>query len=191
MIGHELTHGVTQHEANLEYSGQSGALNESVSDVLRHPGQADGARPERDDSDWLIGADIVGPVLQPALRSMQAPGTANPYDDQPADMDGYVEGGDVHINSGIPNRAFAVTATTLGGNTWDAAGPIWYATPDRPAAALDGDVRGVRGPDAGPRAAPVRHDVEGAGRGAGRVGGREGRGALTGAHANAGITSAP
>ena len=42
-------------------------------------------------------------------------------------MDGYVDGGDVHTNSGIPNRAFAVTATTLGGNSWDAAGPIWYA----------------------------------------------------------------
>ena len=34
MIGHELTHGVTQHEANLVYSGQSGALNESISDVF-------------------------------------------------------------------------------------------------------------------------------------------------------------
>jgi Zn-dependent metalloprotease len=39
-----------------------------------------------------------------------------------------VQGGDVHTNSGIPNRAFAITATTLGGNSWDAAGPIWYAT---------------------------------------------------------------
>ena len=34
VIGHELTHGVTQHEANLTYSGQSGALNESISDVF-------------------------------------------------------------------------------------------------------------------------------------------------------------
>ena len=42
---------------------------------------------------------------------MKAPGTANPHDDQPADMDGYVDGGDVHTNSGIPNRAFYVTAT--------------------------------------------------------------------------------
>jgi Zn-dependent metalloprotease len=42
-------------------------------------------------------------------------------------MDGYVDGGDVHTNSGIPNRAFCVTATTLGGHAWDAAGPIWYA----------------------------------------------------------------
>jgi Zn-dependent metalloprotease len=58
---------------------------------------------------------------------MMDPGTANKYDNQPKDMDGYVPGGDVHTNSGIPNRAFAVTATTLGGNSWDAAGPIWYA----------------------------------------------------------------
>jgi Zn-dependent metalloprotease len=43
-------------------------------------------------------------------------------------MDGYVPGGDVHTNSGIPNRAFYVVATTLGGHAWDAAGPIWYAT---------------------------------------------------------------
>jgi Zn-dependent metalloprotease len=78
-------------------------------------------------SDWLIGADIVGPLLRPALRSMKQPGTANPYDEQPANMDGYVPGGDVHINSGIPNRAFYVVATTLGGYAWDAAGPIWYA----------------------------------------------------------------
>jgi Zn-dependent metalloprotease len=41
-------------------------------------------------------------------------------------MDGYVPDGDVHTNSGIPNHAFYVLATTLGGNAWDAAGPIWY-----------------------------------------------------------------
>ena len=64
---------------------------------------------------------------------MMAPGTANPHDNQPADMDHYVPGGDVHTNSGIPNRAFSVVATTLGGNSWDAAGPIWYATLADPA----------------------------------------------------------
>ena len=64
---------------------------------------------------------------------MKAPGTANPHDDQPADMDGYVDGGDVHTNSGIPNHAFYVVATTLGGNAWDAAGPIWYDALLRPA----------------------------------------------------------
>jgi Zn-dependent metalloprotease len=130
VIGHELTHGVTQHEANLTYSGQSGALNESISDVFGslvkqyHLGQTAAK------ADWLIGADIVGPQLAPALRSMKAPGTANKYDDQPADMDHYVhtsaDNGGVHTNSGIPNHAFYVTATTLGGKAWAAPGNIWY-----------------------------------------------------------------
>ncbi|GAA2743386.1 M4 family metallopeptidase [Terrabacter aerolatus] len=132
VVGHELTHGVTQHEANLTYSGQSGALNESVSDVFGslvkqyHLGQ------DVATADWLIGADIVGPQLAPALRSMKAPGTANHYDNQPATMDGYVhttsDNGGVHTNSGIPNHAFYVIATTIGGNAWEAAGQIWYDT---------------------------------------------------------------
>jgi len=132
VVGHELTHGVTQHEANLTYSGQSGALNESMSDVFgslvkqHHLGQT------ADQADWLIGADIVGPQLAPALRSMKEPGKANRFDNQPADMDGYVhttsDNGGVHINSGIPNHAFYVVATTLGGNAWDAPGQIWYDT---------------------------------------------------------------
>ena len=128
VIGHELTHGVTQHEANLTYSGQSGALNESISDVFGIQVKQRALNQDVTQSDWLIGADIAGPELRPALRSMKAPGTANPHDDQPADMDHYVLGGDVHTNSGIPNRAFCEVATTLGGHAWDAAGPIWYAT---------------------------------------------------------------
>jgi Zn-dependent metalloprotease len=128
VIGHELTHGVTQHEANLVYSGQSGALNESISDVFGIQVKQMALGLDVSKSDWLIGADIVGPELKPALRSMVKPGTANQHDNQPADMDGYAEGGDVHTNSGIPNRAFAETAVALGGNSWDAAGPIWYAT---------------------------------------------------------------
>jgi Zn-dependent metalloprotease len=128
VIGHELTHGVTQHEANLVYSGQSGALNESISDVFGIQVKQLALGQDVEQSDWLIGEDIVGSELRPALRSMKEPGSANPHDDQPADMDGYVDGGDVHINSGIPNRAFYVIATTLGGHSWDASGPIWYAT---------------------------------------------------------------
>jgi hypothetical protein len=68
---------------------------------------------------------------------MAAPGTA--YDDprlgkdpQPAHMSGYVEttedSGGVHLNSGIPNHAFYLVATALGGNAWSEAGRIWYAT---------------------------------------------------------------
>ena len=128
VIGHELTHGVTQHEANLAYSGQSGALNESISDVVGIQVKQLALGQDAQTSDWLIGEDIVGAELAPALRSMKAPGTANKYDDQPADMDGYEDGGDVHTNSGIPNHAFYLAATALGGHSWDAAGPIWYAT---------------------------------------------------------------
>jgi Zn-dependent metalloprotease len=127
VIGHELTHGVTQYEANLVYSGQSGALNESISDVFGIQVKQKALGLTAETSDWLIGADIVGPALAPALRSMKEPGKANKHDDQPADMDGYVVDGDVHTNSGIPNRAFYLVASTLGGNAWDAAGPIWYA----------------------------------------------------------------
>jgi Zn-dependent metalloprotease len=128
VIGHELTHGVTQYEANLVYSGQSGALNESISDVFGIQIKQHALGLDSETSDWLIGADIVGPALQPALRSMRDPGQANAHDDQPADMDAYVSGGDVHTNSGIPNRAFYLVASKLGGYAWDAAGPIWYAT---------------------------------------------------------------
>jgi Zn-dependent metalloprotease len=135
VVGHELTHGVTQHEANLTYSGQSGALNESISDVFGIQVKQYALKQDVTQSDWLIGADIVGPALKPALRSMKAPGTANAHDTQPSTMDGYVQGGDVHTNSGIPNHAFYVVATTLGGHAWDAAGRIWYATLTDPALA--------------------------------------------------------
>jgi len=131
VIGHELTHGVTQHEANLTYSNQSGALNESMSDVFGSLVRQYHLNQSAAKADWLIGKDIVGPELAPALRSMKAPGTANKYDDQPADMEHYVrtteDNGGVHTNSGIPNHAFYVTATTLGGKAWKAPGAIWYA----------------------------------------------------------------
>jgi Zn-dependent metalloprotease len=141
VIGHELTHGVTQHEANLNYSGQSGALNESISDVFGIQVKQFALGQDVKTSDWLIGKEIVGPLLHGALRSMKAPGTANPEDTQPANMDGYVPGGDVHVNSGIPNRAFYVVADTLGGHAWDAAGPIWYATLIDPALRSDATFR--------------------------------------------------
>ena len=137
VVGHELAHGVTEHTAGLRYPGQSGALNESISDVcgslVKQPARGQPAA----DADWLIGAELLMPSVQGrALRDMLNPGTA--YDDpqlgkdpQPATMSGYVEtdddNGGVHINSGIPNRAFALAARAIGGNAWDDAGHIWYA----------------------------------------------------------------
>ncbi|WP_329385798.1 M4 family metallopeptidase [Streptomyces sp. NBC_01351] len=138
VIGHELTHGVTQYTANLAYLGQSGALNESMSDVFGSLIKQYSLEQTAEDADWLIGAGLLGPnVTGVALRSMKAPGTA--YDDdelgkdpQPATMDDYVttnrDNGGVHINSGIPNHAFYVAATELGGKAWERAGQIWYDT---------------------------------------------------------------
>jgi hypothetical protein len=136
VIGHELTHGVTESTAGLTYQGQPGALNESVSDVFGSLVKQRTLGQSAETADWLIGADLLAPGVQGvALRSMKAPGTA--YDDprlgadpQPADMSGYVEttddNGGVHINSGIPNRAFYLVASAIGGNAWEAPGQIWY-----------------------------------------------------------------
>ena len=138
IIGHELTHGVTEAEAGLDYQDQPGALNESFSDVFGslvkqyHLGQTAAQ------ADWLIGAGLFARgVKGEGLRSMKAPGTA--YDDprigkdeQPAHMKDYVEthedSGGVHINSGIANRAFYLAATAIGGQAWRKAGRIWYLT---------------------------------------------------------------
>jgi Zn-dependent metalloprotease len=93
-----------------------------------------------DEADWLIGAEVFTPGIQAdALRSMKAPGKAYNNelfgrDPQPDHMSKFVrlpdteEGdfGGVHINSGIPNRAFYLTATDIGGYAWEAPGHIWY-----------------------------------------------------------------
>ncbi len=136
VIGHELTHGITQYEAGLVYQGQSGALNESMSDVFGALVKQYRRRQEARDADWLIGKGLfTRNVSGRGLRSMKEPGTA--YDDpvigrdpQPGHMKDYVktreDNGGVHINSGIPNRAFYETAVRLGGYAWEKAGQIWY-----------------------------------------------------------------
>jgi len=138
VIGHELTHGVTGSEVNLTYQGQSGALNESVSDVFGSLVKQFKLNQTADKADWLIGAGLLAPGISGvALRSMKAPGTAYHdktlgKDPQPADMKHFVQtsqdNGGVHTNSGIPNRAFYLVATAIGGNAWEKAGQIWYDT---------------------------------------------------------------
>ncbi|GAA4708721.1 protealysin inhibitor emfourin [Nocardioides conyzicola] len=136
VLGHELTHAVTEHTAGLVYRDQPGALNESVSDVFaaclkqRLLGQTPA------EADWLVGAGIfVAGIRARALRDMAAPGTA--YDDpvlgrdpQVGHLDDFVstsdDNGGVHLNSGIPNRAFQLAAVAIGGTTWEGAGRVWY-----------------------------------------------------------------
>ena len=138
IIGHELTHGVTQFEAKLTYFQQPGALNESMSDVFGSLVKQYQLAQTSAEADWIIGAGLLTRnVNGVGIRSMKAPGTA--YDDpvlgkdpQPAHMKDYVttisDNGGVHINSGIPNHAFYVTSLELGGHAWEKAGQIWYVT---------------------------------------------------------------
>jgi Zn-dependent metalloprotease len=138
VIAHELAHGVTEAEGGLEYQGQSGALNESLSDVFGVLAEQHSAGQTVTEATWLVGAGIFTDAVEgKALRSVKDPGTA--YDDdvlrrdpQPGHMSDYVEttedNGGVHINSGIPNRAFYLTAEALGGRAWERAGLVWYRT---------------------------------------------------------------
>ena len=143
IMAHELTHGVTQSTAQLQYWEQSGALNESISDVFGSLVKQHHANETVDDADWLIGEHLVKAEGQ-ALRSLEAPGTAydNPQlgkDPQPDHIDRYVQTvadhAGVHINSGIPNKAFYNVATAIAGTAtgdefkyaWNGAGRIWYS----------------------------------------------------------------
>ncbi|WP_306893259.1 M4 family metallopeptidase [Agromyces albus] len=136
VIGHELTHGVTERTAKLRYQGQSGALNEHISDVFGALVEQYAMGQDAASATWLIGEGVFTDLVEGrAIRSMKEPGTA--YDDdvlgrdpQPDHFDRYIEtdddNGGVHLNSGIPNRAFALAAIELGGFAWEHVGRIWY-----------------------------------------------------------------
>ncbi|HZV45143.1 MAG TPA: M4 family metallopeptidase [Saprospiraceae bacterium] len=144
IIAHELTHGVIDFEARLEYENQSGALNESLADVFGIMIKQWANKTPARKSDWLIGKNIL--KGKNALRSLKAPGTAyinDPVfgnDPQPAVMKDFVkmpntEKGDwgaVHYNSGIPNYAFYVACYEQGGHSWEKVGAAWYAALTNP-----------------------------------------------------------
>jgi len=136
VVGHEMAHGVTERTSGLAYRGQSGALNESWSDVFGElieqwaknrsgfgsPDAAKGAA-------WLIGEDVFTPgTAGDALRSMKNPGTGYKGDPQPGHMKDYKrmtsDNGGVHVNSGIPNKAAYEAAIRIGG---EKLAKIWYS----------------------------------------------------------------
>jgi Zn-dependent metalloprotease len=131
VCAHELSHGVTQYTAGLIYTDQPGALNESFSDIFGSCVDQYVHKLDAGEHNWLIGEDLMAEQMYgEAIRSMAHPGTAydNPVlgkDPQAASMSGYVGGGDPHVNSGIVNRAFYLTAVELG--TFPAA-RVWYQT---------------------------------------------------------------
>ncbi len=130
VVAHELMHGVTQFMANLEYRSQSGALNEHFSDVFGTIIKQKYLKQNIEEADWLIGDTVVTENFPGvAIRSMKAPGTANDFDNQPDHMDNYYSGSSdnhgVHINSGIPNKAFYLSAIEIG---IDDCALIWFET---------------------------------------------------------------
>ena len=137
VVGHELTHGVQSFSSNLLYRGQSGALNEHFADVFGVLVRQWRRKESATEASWLIGTDVLVPApTRRGIRDMEHPGTAyrdDPAlgtDPQPAHMNdlylGPADSGGVHINSGIPNRAFVLVAQSLGGPAWTTAGTIWY-----------------------------------------------------------------
>lgn len=108
VAGHEMSHGVIESTANLEYRNESGAMNEAFADIF-------GAMIDRDD--WQIGEEVVKTSAFPsgALRDMSDPHNGAATGDfqrgwQPSHYDeryiGGEDNGGVHINSGIINNAF-------------------------------------------------------------------------------------
>lgn len=130
VVAHELAHGITQFLANLEYRSQSGALNEHFSDVFGTIIKQKYLQQDIAEADWLIGDTVVTDAFPGvAIRSMKAPGTANDFDTQPDHMDNYYTGNadnqGVHINSGIPNKAFYLSCLEIG---LDECALIWFDT---------------------------------------------------------------
>jgi Zn-dependent metalloprotease len=138
VVGHERMHGITGNR--MAYHKQSGALNESLSDVFGVLVVQFMKKQTAANASWLVGSGLFKPrVRGRALRDMANPGTAynDPVlgrDPQPAHMSRYVnlpdtadgDWGGVHVNSGIPNKAFVLFARSLGGNAYGLPGNIWY-----------------------------------------------------------------
>ena len=136
VVAHELTHGIIAHTSGLVYHGEAGALNESFADVMGSLVKQWRQRQPARRADWLIGRQMMGPAVRArALRTLTgAKAFENDpllgTDPQPKRYRDRIRIPDAdiaaHLNSGIPNHAFYLVATRLGGYAWVRAGAIWY-----------------------------------------------------------------
>lgn len=137
IAAHEMTHGVLNFSSQLEYQGEPGALNESFCDAIGISVDHYAAGADVAAGSWFMGGEVVGPGLgslrgfrsfsdEPAYRDHPILGT----DPQPKHMrdfiDTDIDHGGVHLNSGIPNRAFYLAAQSIGGYVWDTTTKIWH-----------------------------------------------------------------
>jgi bacillolysin len=105
IVAHELTHGVTDYTSQLDYLGESGALNEAFSDMLGTSVEFffQQAGTARGQADYLIGEDVVRPG---GIRSLSNPDLFGQPDHYSRFVRTLSDNGGVHTNSGIPNHAF-------------------------------------------------------------------------------------
>ena len=122
VVGHELTHAVTEYSANLVYANESGGLNEASSDIIGVAIEAFSKGWAIDSDTWKVGEDIALPALGDALRYMDDPTQDGVSIDHYGD---YYAGIDVHYSSGIANKAFYLMATG-GAFDLEAAAHVWY-----------------------------------------------------------------
>ncbi|MBE3044263.1 M4 family metallopeptidase [Candidatus Bathyarchaeota archaeon] len=134
VVAHELTHAITEYTAGIPFWGQAGGLNESISDVFAALVEQWHFNQTAADADWITGQNLFPIAFKgAALRNIANPGTAfnDPIlgqDPQIAHFSQYSDSLDVHVTSGIPNRAFYLIAVGFGGYAYQKAGKIWYET---------------------------------------------------------------
>lgn len=130
VIGHELTHGVTQHTLGLAYANDAGGLNESMSDCFGSMFRQWQAGQDVSKADWLIGHDILGAAAKArgytCLRNMANPADKQALAAQPTKYAQLHPGMDPHYTSGPPNLAFCAAAKAAGGRSWETVGQVWY-----------------------------------------------------------------
>ncbi len=138
IVAHELGHRVIQLHGGtpgcLAYERQSGALNESLADIIGITTKHFASKSHLHDIDWSIGKGIYLDKDDLALRSFENPNgdsTIKVERWQPKNANGYKayplakDNGGVHTNSGIPNHAFYKVVTKLGCHSWKRPTEIW------------------------------------------------------------------
>jgi thermolysin len=103
VVAHELTHGVTDFTSQLVYQGESGALNESFSDMMAAGAEFYFSGTAPGTADWVLAEDVFVPG---GIRSMQNPLAFGDPDHYSLRFTGSEDNGGVHTNSGIPNHVF-------------------------------------------------------------------------------------
>lgn len=135
IICHELTHGVIQYTLQLDLTGETGGLNESISDCFSSMFRQWQANQDVDEADWLIGRDILGPENisrgYTCIRNLANPNDPHCLLRQPTKYSEIYTGMGPHESSGPPNLAFYLACMSVGGKSWENIGKIWYMAINR------------------------------------------------------------